>query len=222
MTRRAGGTRALARQLLRRPRNEAPKRMGARSKQHDPASASVPQGFPKGAFRSGPCDHERSLYAIFDNGAADRPIDCPIGPANAGGCRRCLSSRPDAIRRRLSAGGVLRAACVASSVRWGSARRPVRGRRAGGFACRGGASTLRVVQGDRIELRWTSDEVATLHLHGYEVEATVAPGAPATMVFEAYATGRFPIVAHGFGKSGGSTTTPQREKTLLYLEVHPR
>ncbi|TMH01136.1 MAG: hypothetical protein E6H67_17810 [Betaproteobacteria bacterium] len=86
----------------------------------------------------------------------------------------------------------------------------------------GGASTLRVVQGDRIELRWTSDEVATLHLHGYEVEATVAPGAPATMVFEAYATGRFPIVAHGFGKSGGSTTTPQREKTLLYLEVHPR
>jgi hypothetical protein len=86
----------------------------------------------------------------------------------------------------------------------------------------GGASTLRVVQGERIELRWTSDEVTTLHLHGYDVEATVAPGAPATMVFEAYATGRFPIVAHGFGKSGASPAVSPREKTLLYLEVHPR
>jgi hypothetical protein len=86
----------------------------------------------------------------------------------------------------------------------------------------GGASTLRVVQGERIELRWTSDEVTTLHLHGYDVETTVAPGAPATMVFEAYATGRFPIVTHGFGKSGASPAATPREKTLLYLEVHPR
>ena len=86
----------------------------------------------------------------------------------------------------------------------------------------GSPSTLRVVQGERIELRWTSDEVAILHLHGYDLETTVAPGAPATMAFEAYATGRFPIVAHGFGKGAASPAAAPREKTLLYLEVHPR
>ncbi len=86
----------------------------------------------------------------------------------------------------------------------------------------GSADTLRVVQGERIELRWTSDEVTTVHLHGYDLETAVSPGAPAAMSFEAYATGRFPIVAHGFGKRGASPTATRQEKTLLYLEVYPR
>jgi hypothetical protein len=86
----------------------------------------------------------------------------------------------------------------------------------------GGADALRVVQGERIELRWTSDEVATLHLHGYDVEAKVAPGSPATMVFDADATGRFPVVAHGFGQGVAPPQAALREKTLLYLEVHPK
>ncbi len=86
----------------------------------------------------------------------------------------------------------------------------------------GGPDTLRVIQGERIELRWTSDEVATLHLHGYDIEAKVAPGSPATMAFDARSTGRFPIVAHGFGQGVAAPPAPPREKTLLYLEVHPK
>jgi hypothetical protein len=86
----------------------------------------------------------------------------------------------------------------------------------------GSPDTLRVIQGERVELRWTSDEVATLHLHGYDIEAKVAPGSPATMVFDAQATGRFPVVAHGFGQGATMPQAPPREKTLLYLEVHPK
>ena len=84
----------------------------------------------------------------------------------------------------------------------------------------GGAKSLRAVQGERVALRWTSDEPATLHLHGYDVELTVLPGTPGTMAFQAYATGRFPITLHGdrrAGQAGG-----HKEKTLVYLEVHPR
>ena len=86
----------------------------------------------------------------------------------------------------------------------------------------GGPDTLRVIQGERIELRWTSDEDASLHLHGYDVETKIAPGSPVTMVFDAHATGRFPIVAHGFGQGVASPQATPREKTLLYLEVHPK
>ena len=87
----------------------------------------------------------------------------------------------------------------------------------------GGVRTLRVFKGERIELRWTSDEATTLHLHGYDIEAAIVPGTPAIMSFEAYATGRFPLAAHGFGKREGSPgAATQQEATLLYLEVHPR
>ena len=85
----------------------------------------------------------------------------------------------------------------------------------------GGVRVVRVTQGDEIELRWTADEPASLHLHGYDLHAAPAPGAPSKMSFSARATGRFPITAHGFAgehaDAGG-----HRERTLIYLEVHPR
>ena len=79
----------------------------------------------------------------------------------------------------------------------------------------GGSNVVRVTQGEKLRLRWTSDEAATLHLHGYDIETAVRPGATASMTFTAYATGRFPVEAHGFAdhRSG--------ETTLLYLEVYP-
>ena len=77
-------------------------------------------------------------------------------------------------------------------------------------------NTLRVTEGNTIELVWTTDEAVELHLHGYDIELNVPETEPAVMTFEAHATGRFPITSHGFGSDDHG---PQ---TLLYLEVHPR
>jgi hypothetical protein len=82
-----------------------------------------------------------------------------------------------------------------------------------------GAKTLRAVEGEQVALRWVSDEPTTVHLHGYNVELALVPET-GTMTFQAYAAGRFPITLHGHrraGQRGGD-----KERTLLYLEVHPR
>ena len=71
---------------------------------------------------------------------------------------------------------------------------------------------VRVRQGDDVTLRWTTDKPLTIHLHGYDLEKALSPGAPVSMRFTARATGRFPIETHGHGE----------ERTLGYLEVHPR
>ena len=73
--------------------------------------------------------------------------------------------------------------------------------------------TIRVKKGDKVELRWTSDRRTALHLHGYDIEATVTPEAPAVMSFEARIAGRFPVSEHGQGS--------RHERPLLYLEVLP-
>jgi hypothetical protein len=87
------------------------------------------------------------------------------------------------------------------------------------LAIRGGAlapaqQVVRVQVGDDVTLRWTSDRALTLHLHGYDIESRVVPGAPTTMRFVARTAGRFPIERHD--------GQPGREATLANLEVHPR
>jgi len=77
----------------------------------------------------------------------------------------------------------------------------------------GGQDTIRVKQGDDVVLRWHSDRPIVLHLHGYEIETRVMPGAVAETRFEARATGRFPIHVH--------TGQVQSESVLAYLEVYP-
>lgn len=74
--------------------------------------------------------------------------------------------------------------------------------------------TLRVKKGDRVELRWTSDRPIELHLHGYDLEAKVAPQAPARMTFTASIAGRFPVTEHARGGA-------HHQRAVLYLEVHP-
>jgi len=85
---------------------------------------------------------------------------------------------------------------------------------------------LRVQRGDRVRLRWTTDDVITIHLHGYDIEARATPDAPVDMTFEARATGRFPITSHpshrGPHTGGKSSSHAGAENVLLYLEVHPR
>ena len=73
--------------------------------------------------------------------------------------------------------------------------------------------TLKVQQGDELELKWTSDKPMELHLHGYDIEVKVGPKTPAVMSFKANIPGRFSIEQHGQG--------PGRHKPVLYLEVHP-
>jgi hypothetical protein len=72
-----------------------------------------------------------------------------------------------------------------------------------------------VTEGEDVEIVWQSDEDATVHLHGYDIEAKIAAGAKTVVRFTARATGRFPIEAHRIG-------TDHNEVVLVYLEVHPR
>ena len=75
---------------------------------------------------------------------------------------------------------------------------------------------IRVTEDEVIGLVWTRDEAPQLDLHGYDLEIRVRPNEPATMVIEAYATGRFPITSHGWGEGGHG------HDALTYLEVYPR
>jgi FtsP/CotA-like multicopper oxidase with cupredoxin domain len=80
-------------------------------------------------------------------------------------------------------------------------------------ALAGGVDTVRVQQGDELELRWSSDKPIDLHLHGYDIEAKVTPQASAVMAFKANIPGRFPVEPHG--QDAG------RHRAVLYLEVRP-
>jgi hypothetical protein len=73
---------------------------------------------------------------------------------------------------------------------------------------------IKAQQGDEVTPRWTTDAPLTVHLHGYDIEQALAPGAPVEMRFTARATGRFPVERHG---SAG-----RPDSTLCYLEVYPR
>lgn len=69
---------------------------------------------------------------------------------------------------------------------------------------------IEVAEGDRVTLRLTSDAPRELHVHGYDLEAEVAPDDPAELSFEADLTGRFEIEDH------------DEEEALGVLLVQPR
>jgi hypothetical protein len=79
---------------------------------------------------------------------------------------------------------------------------------------------IRVNEGDVVKLRWTSDRPLVLHLHGYDIEKRVAPGAVTEFVFTAYATGRFPIHIHEQGAGAGGHA--HEDLPLATIEVYPR
>jgi hypothetical protein len=72
--------------------------------------------------------------------------------------------------------------------------------------------TIRVKEGDAVEIVFNADRQLRLHLHGIDIETEVVPGAPAKMSFTANVAGRFPVALHG-GHGHGA---------LMYVEVHPR
>jgi hypothetical protein len=79
---------------------------------------------------------------------------------------------------------------------------------------------IRVNEGDVVKLQWISDQPLILHLHGYDIEKHVVPGAITEMTFTAYATGRFPIHVHARGPGAGGNT--REDAPLCTLEVYPR
>ena len=78
---------------------------------------------------------------------------------------------------------------------------------------------IRIRQGDAVKLRWTSDRLIVVHLHGYDIETKVEPGRIAEMAFTARATGRFPIEEHKPNVKGGHA---HGEAPFARIEVHPR
>ena len=78
----------------------------------------------------------------------------------------------------------------------------------------GGRTTVRVVEGDRVRLRWRADEAGELHLHGYDLTVRVAPDKVVPMEFRAGIAGRFGIELHG--------NRSHHHKNLVYIEVHPQ
>lgn len=80
--------------------------------------------------------------------------------------------------------------------------------------------TLKVIKDDQVRITVTSNTAGVLHLHGYRLEAKLAPGTPAGLAFRAHATGRYPLEWHGAGSAaqGGSHHGPP----MAALEVRPK
>jgi FtsP/CotA-like multicopper oxidase with cupredoxin domain len=82
-------------------------------------------------------------------------------------------------------------------------------------------TTIRVTQGQTLDLKFTTDETVELHLHGYDRLLTLQPGSVAVMRLHASSAGRFAIEGHRFGSGSGGSRSG-RHVVLLYLEVHPQ
>jgi hypothetical protein len=76
---------------------------------------------------------------------------------------------------------------------------------------------IRVKQGDNVTLRWSADKRMAVHLHGYDIEKEVVPGAISEMTFAARATGRFTVEPHIAKQSGGHS----HGEVLVTIEVYP-
>jgi hypothetical protein len=82
-----------------------------------------------------------------------------------------------------------------------------------GGRVKGGNETLKVRQGDQVEVRVSSDKPIVLHLHGYNIETQVAPPAPGLLTFEAKVAGRFPMHEHRQGAGN--------HRAVMFIEVRP-
>jgi hypothetical protein len=83
--------------------------------------------------------------------------------------------------------------------------------------------SIRITQGDVLELVFTTDESAELHLHGYDIYLNVEPGTPSVLRVDAKIAGRFPLESHRFGGATGEQSAGARSHAvLLYVEVYPR
>lgn len=132
--------------------------------------------------------------------------------------------RADAVAKRSqrSAGNMLRVCCLAALVVACADSEPVERVFVLTIAKQQVAQdmrVLRVTQGDAVRLRWSTDQPLKLHLHGYDIEKSIAPGQITEFAFKAHASGRFPINVH---TDESSQDHADGEHVLVYLEVYPR
>ena len=91
-----------------------------------------------------------------------------------------------------------------------------------------GYSDLREMEtnkSDTISIKVTVDTEGKVHLHGYDIELDIQPGAVASMEFEAVLEGRFNLTFHGdhVGDShAGSDGHGEGEVIISTLVVNPR
>jgi hypothetical protein len=78
---------------------------------------------------------------------------------------------------------------------------------------------IRVKQGDAVRLRWTTDRPIVLHLHGYDIERKVEPGAVTEMAFTAIVAGRFSVEEHRPETKGGHS---HGEAAIVRIDVLPK
>jgi hypothetical protein len=82
---------------------------------------------------------------------------------------------------------------------------------------------IRLTQGDVLELVFTADEFAELHLHGYDLYLNVEPGTPSVLRLDATITGRFPLESHRFGRESlESRACAHDHIVLLFVSIYPR
>jgi hypothetical protein len=74
----------------------------------------------------------------------------------------------------------------------------------------GGVKTIEVEKGDTISFTVSSDQSDEVHVHGYDLERPVGPGAPARFSFTADADGIYEVELHG------------SDAQIASLEVQPR
>ena len=65
-----------------------------------------------------------------------------------------------------------------------------------GGTVEGGPRTIEATSGERVRIVVSSDASDELHLHGYDLTRTAAPGRPATFRFRARIEGEFEIESH--------------------------
>jgi hypothetical protein len=81
---------------------------------------------------------------------------------------------------------------------------------------------IRITQGDVLELVFTTDESAELHLHGYDIYLNVEPGTPAVLRVDAKIAGRYALESHRFGSVVAEPRGAHAHLVLLHLSVYPQ
>jgi hypothetical protein len=71
-----------------------------------------------------------------------------------------------------------------------------------GGEVQGGAKTIEVTRGDVVRIVVRADAADEIHLHGYDITRTAAPGSPARFRFRADAEGAFEIESHVAADAG--------------------
>jgi FtsP/CotA-like multicopper oxidase with cupredoxin domain len=78
----------------------------------------------------------------------------------------------------------------------------------------GGATSIEVRKGDRVRIVVSSNRADDIHLHGYDIERSVAPGNPAKFSFPASIEGIFELESHEAEHEG-------KEPLIARLVVEP-